>query len=301
MGESKVVVESGSDAEAKMATKSPNSSGNHSNLVMLLTMLAGAAALGAAVWFPTSELVKELHRLVTILDKSPPTQNPQSGPVRTEAPEPLPRDCYDLYKAGQTSDGLYTVHPSDLRQGLVVYCDMTSDGGGWLTFQRRMDGSEQFKRKWQEYMFGFGDPAKEFWIGNEFLHAIVSQGWYELRIDMEDFNGEKRYATYKLFRISNGASRYRLSVAGYSGDAGDSMEVHNGMMFSTFDLDNDGAPGNCAESFKGGFWYNNCHNANPNGVYLEGEHETLADGVNWHSWRGYKYSMKYIDMKIRPV
>lgn len=300
MGESKVNVEAGSDSEAKMAAKTPAPEGHHSNLVMLLTMLAGAAALGAAVWFPTSELVKELHRLVVILDKSPAVQT-SPEPVNIQAPEKLPRDCYDVYKSGQTSDGLYTVHPSDLRRGLQVYCDMTTDEGGWLTFQRRVDGTEQFKRKWQDYMFGFGDPEKEFWIGNEYLHAIVSQGWYELRVDMEDFIGERRYAKYKLFRVANGAARYRLSVAGYSGDAGDSMEVHNGMMFSTFDLDNDGAPGNCAESFKGGFWYNNCHNANPNGVYLEGEHETLADGVNWHSWKGYKYSMKYFDMKIRPV
>ncbi|XP_060065732.1 fibrinogen C domain-containing protein 1-B-like [Ylistrum balloti] len=299
MGESKVVVESGSDSEAKMAAKPPAPTGHHSNLVTLLTMLAGAAALGAAVWFPTSEMVKELQRLVSILDR--PAQHQPSPPVHSEAPKQLPRDCYDVYESGQTSDGIYTVYPSGLRQGLSVHCDMTTDGGGWLTFQRRMDGSEQFKRKWQEYMFGFGDPQKEFWMGNEFLYAVVSQGWYELRIDMEDFDGERRYAKYKLFRIANSASRYRLSVAGFSGDAGDSMEVHNGMMFSTTDLDNDGAPGNCAESFKGAFWYNNCHNANPNGVYLEGEHETLADGVNWHSWRGYKYSMKYFDMKIRPV
>ena len=41
--------------------------------------------------------------------------------------------------------------------------------------------------------------------------------------------------------------------------AGDSLTWHNGMKFSTFDVDNDIYDGtNCAEIHKGGWWYKGC-------------------------------------------
>ena len=57
--------------------------------------------------------------------------------------------------------------------------------------------------------------------------------------------------------------KYRLSVDGYSGDAGDALRVANpnhaasGMMFSTADDDNDICPCNCAQN-RGGWWYAWC-------------------------------------------
>lgn len=61
------------------------------------------------------------------------------------------------------------------------------------------------------------------------------------------------YAQYRQFTIESERSNYVLSVNGYSGTAGDSflqgsselfgenrtMTIHNGMMFSTYDRDND--------------------------------------------------------------
>ncbi|KAJ8034068.1 Fibrinogen-like protein A [Holothuria leucospilota] len=44
----------------------------------------------------------------------------------------LPKDCYDLYTAGNTEDGVYTILPSDWPGApFEVLCNMTSDGGGW--------------------------------------------------------------------------------------------------------------------------------------------------------------------------
>ena len=53
------------------------------------------------------------------------------------------------------------------------------------------------------------------------------------------------------------------TVTDYSGNAGDSLSFHNGMMFSTYDRDNDLAPqgaqlDHCANYLAGGFWFNNC-------------------------------------------
>ena len=87
----------------------------------------------------------------------------------------------------------------------------------------------------------------------------------------------------------------------YSGTAGDSFSAeHNGMAFTTKDSDNDISSDNCAQNFKGGWWYGKCHSSNLNGLYHHGNHKSYADGVNWYHWKGHHYSLKKTEMKIRP-
>ena len=86
-----------------------------------------------------------------------------------------------------------------------------------------------------------------------------------------------------------------------SGTAGDSLSRHKGYSFTTKDQDNDSWSSNCAVKFKGAWWYKDCHNSNLNGLYHHGKHSSYADGVNWSSWKGYFYSAKRAEMKIRPV
>ena len=72
--------------------------------------------------------------------------------------------------------------------------------------------------------------------------------------------------------------------------------------FTTRDRDNDhDTKHNCAITFKGAWWYSACHASNLNGLYLRGNHSSYADGVNWKGWKGYHYSLKRTEMKIRPV
>lgn len=56
--------------------------------------------------------------------------------------------------------------------------------------------------------------------GNDKLYRLTSKGHYELRVDLEDFNGDKAYAKYSTFYIGDKSSYYRLTVNGYSGTAG---------------------------------------------------------------------------------
>ncbi|KAF2988031.1 hypothetical protein EK904_005607 [Melospiza melodia maxima] len=42
-----------------------------------------------------------------------------------------PRDCFDIYVSGQQEDGIYSIFPTHYPDGFQVYCDMSTDGGGW--------------------------------------------------------------------------------------------------------------------------------------------------------------------------
>ena len=214
------------------------------------------------------------------------------------------RDCKDAFTQGQTTSGVYTINP-DNQTAFQAYCDMDTDGGGWTVFQRREDGSVDFYRYWTDYQQGFGNLSGEFWLGLDKIHRLTPTAT-QLRIDMQDFDGNSRYAQYSSFSVGDSVSKYTLSVSGYSGTAGDSLSagtsntVHDGQQFSTRDQDNDAdSDANCAERFKGGWWYNSCHSSNLNGPYLGGPHSSFADGVNWRTWRGYNYSLKFTEMKLR--
>ncbi|XP_040504903.1 tenascin isoform X3 [Gallus gallus] len=210
---------------------------------------------------------------------------------------PYPKDCSQALLNGEVTSGLYTIYLNgDRTQPLQVFCDMAEDGGGWIVFLRRQNGKEDFYRNWKNYVAGFGDPKDEFWIGLENLHKISSQGQYELRVDLRD-RGETAYAVYDKFSVGDAKTRYRLRVDGYSGTAGDSMTYHNGRSFSTFDKDNDSAITNCALSYKGAFWYKNCHRVNLMGRYGDNNH---SQGVNWFHWKGHEYSIQFAEMKLRP-
>ena len=88
--------------------------------------------------------------------------------------------------------------------------------------QRRVDGSVDFYRNWNDYKVGFGDPSHEHWLGLDKIHRLTSQGSYKLRVELEDWDGNTAYAEYTTFSVGDESSNYRLTVAGYSrsGNAG---------------------------------------------------------------------------------
>ena len=184
-----------------------------------------------------------------------------------------------------------------------VYCDMETDGGGWTVFQRRMDGSVDFDRIWRAYENGFGNLNFEFWLGLSKIHRLTkARQATELVVKLTDFEGNTSYARYSTFSIGDSSTEYTLTIAGYSGTAGDSMTNSNNMKFTTRDNHNDHYGCNCATSAEGAWWYNECSTADArlNGVY----HDSAVTGrntVSWYRWKNDMESLQFVEIKIRAT
>ncbi|XP_052787456.1 latent-transforming growth factor beta-binding protein 4-like isoform X2 [Mya arenaria] len=198
-------------------------------------------------------------------------------------------DCSDLLTSGkQNTSGVYMITTRRTRAKIMVYCDMETSGGGWTVFQRRLDGSEDFNRNFEEYEYGFGRAYGEFWLGLRLVREMVGTGMYELRIDVETANGTTGYDVYEQFSVSD-RPFYTLSVGNRTMSLGMSPAIsmadvnkENGSSFSTKDIDRDQNQfSSCASSHQGGWWYNNCYSKNLNGKYVEpgtkGMHEGIID------------------------
>lgn len=129
-----------------------------------------------------------------------------------------------------------------------------------IVIQRRIDGSENFYRPWNDYKNGFGNSSGEFFIGLDVINKLTNSRPYELLVVMEDFDNDRRYAKYDQFIIGNEAEKYILKQLGkYSGSAGDALSYSLGQKFTTIDEDNDLSNNNCAVQYTGAWWYKSCH------------------------------------------
>ena len=159
-----------------------------------------------------------------------------------------------------------------------------------LLIQQNINGSNIFNRSWAEFKVGFNDSSGNYWLGNELLSQLTANNSYKLRFDLQSRSNISNWyhAEYSTFIVLTEADNYMLQVAGYSGNAGrDSFSYHDGMMFSTYDRDNDLLSSrNCAAYYGGGFWYKNCYACGVNNVlyfkwhYLPGG-ESLQSSRMW--------------------
>ncbi|XP_015176708.1 PREDICTED: angiopoietin-2 [Polistes dominula] len=216
--------------------------------------------------------------------------------------------CVDLLNAGMRDSGVYYLQIRGTTYWfLKVYCEQEIADGGWTVIQRRDDFGEpreNFNRDWADYKNGFGNPAREFWLGNENIYMLTNNEDYMLRVELEDFEGNKRYAQYTHFKIYSEGEYYKLEIDGYEGTAGDSLNDpwygSNNSPFSTYNRDNDRSSLNCASMLKGGWWWKSCGRG-LNGLYLNDPQDLSArQGIVWFRWRGWDYTLKRATMMIKP-
>ncbi|KAJ8046700.1 Fibrinogen-like protein A [Holothuria leucospilota] len=222
-------------------------------------------------------------------------------------PPPHPRDCSELQSScpGQSLvSGEYTIQPDHYPSPFLVYCDFDSEGEAWTVIQRRMDGSVNFQRNWHDYREGFGFLKTEFWLGNEKLSFLTAQNYYELRIELHNQLHEPYYAAYNSFRVGDESMKYRLILGShYTGNATNSLRLHNMHFFTTFDADHDVKPDrNCASetSHGGGWWFHQCDECNLNGAYGV-QSDFNPGGIEWNNLPGGGWGLTRTEMKIRRV
>ena len=166
-----------------------------------------------------------------------------------------------------------------------VYCNMTTDGGGWIVIQRNRKNSQlSFNKNWREYEEGFGDLNRDFWAGLKLMHTLTQGGQWEMRVDYQKNDKSWSYLHYNQFSVGGPSEEYPLTVGGFTGVGTDRFDWHIGMKFTTVDNDNDKySNGNCAVTLKDGWWYNNCDHIDIN---------RQPPTVNGH--------VLFSEMKIRP-
>ncbi|KAK8745922.1 hypothetical protein OTU49_000118, partial [Cherax quadricarinatus] len=211
-------------------------------------------------------------------------------------PAGRPRDCADHLISGSTTSGVYKIYPFTCTcNGPVrVWCDMETDGGGWTVFLKRQKQFRQmnFNRTWAEYKDGFGDPSREYWLGNEALYKLIASREYAIRLDLKYKTGISQYNTYSIVKVANEANRYRVSVQGpVSGTASSNCFSLNSF-FTTYDNYGDINTGKCAVARGGGWWHHSsCRYGNPTSPYNQGFNYTCY----------YTTSMvTKVQVKIRP-
>ncbi|KAH8293104.1 hypothetical protein KR044_003148, partial [Drosophila immigrans] len=112
--------------------------------------------------------------------------------------------------------------------------------GSWTIILRRLNGSVNFNRKWNDYKTGFGDVNGEFFLGLDNIHAMTTDQKQELMVVLEDFEGDVRYELFSEFAIADELDAYNLHRLGdAAGTAGDSLKYHHNRKFTTIDRDND--------------------------------------------------------------
>ncbi|KAG7154320.1 Fibrinogen-like protein 1-like 2 [Homarus americanus] len=192
-----------------------------------------------------------------------------------------------------------------------VWCDMTTDGGGWTVFLARSEGEQQenFARNWNLYKHGFGKASSEYWLGNENIHSLTSATPQEMQLDARNYHGDTRWARWTTFIVDSENTHYELEVGGYvnSSTLGDSLTGDHPLhrtKFSTNDRDNDGLPfGSCVEFFAGGggWWYNYCSHLKPTApLAVAGRSDTLM-AAYWTPGLMTWARLNWVQMKIRPT
>ncbi|BFF92517.1 ficolin-1-like [Drosophila madeirensis] len=200
-------------------------------------------------------------------------------------------------------DGIYTTHLPGTRMNTSVRCVTSFFGGGWTVIQRRRENDLDFRRNWEAYQNGFGNLYSEFWYGLEKIYRIAMSHQTEIFFLLQNGEGTRSYAMYDRFTIFGRNNNYTLRTLGeYKGEAGNGMQYHLNMPFSTYDRkNNEPRNGHCSQLFWGGWWYNNCYTSNLNGKYPDRKElrSRCFRCITWTYFQQYR-PLTFVQIMIRP-
>ena len=199
------------------------------------------------------------------------------------------------------ASGIYPMSSDGLSS---AYCDMETDGGGWMVILRRSGSKRRFYRTLRGYKKFFGKLDRDFWLGLDNIHYYTSNAGprgAELRIELVK-NGTKYYALYSNFYVGAFWTRYTLQVGGYSNESTlpDSLSYSNGETFTTYDQEDDSHPRKCTQVYQDAWWHKISGNESCTKVSLLKDMNSVPKGLIWEI-DGEKVGFDYAEMKIRPL
>ena len=220
-----------------------------------------------------------------------------------------PKDCYDLkcFTISTGKDGPHTIYPGTATlPNMNVSCDQTTDGGGWIIYQRRFNGSVNFARGWVPYKNGFGDygdHTAETWLGNEKLFQM-QQAYgsikVNLRIEATSFDGDSCFATCYGFKMKSETEDYKItwntvnaSIPGMESD----LDKHKDIAFKA----NDRYRGTdtCVVQYTGAWWFHTCASFYFNGGYISSKQSNYTS-IFFSSFKA-QQTLKTSCMMFRPA
>uniref|UniRef100_A0A8D2GYZ0 Angiopoietin like 4 n=1 Tax=Urocitellus parryii TaxID=9999 RepID=A0A8D2GYZ0_UROPR len=185
----------------------------------------------------------------------------------------LPRDCQELFEAGERQSGLFQIQPQG-SPPFLVNCKMTSG---------------------------------EFWLGLEKMHSITGDRGSRLAVQLKDWEGNAESLQFPV-HLGGEDTAYSLQLTEpVASELGATTITPSGLSlpFSTWDQDHDlRGDLNCAKSLSGGWWFGTCGHSNLNGQYFRSiprQRQQRKKGIFWKTWRGRYYPLQATTMLIQPT
>ncbi|NXQ46850.1 ANGL3 protein, partial [Catharus fuscescens] len=138
------------------------------------------------------------------------------------------------------------------------------------------------------------------WLGLEKIYSITKQGSYLLRIELQDWKGNRRHIEYS-FSLGGPSTNFTLQLARMAGSIPNALPEHAQLRFSTGDT---ASASSCPESHLGGWWHSECEETNLNGKYVTPRARGRLDrgkGLYWKPKKGRYYLLKSTKIMIHPT
>ncbi len=195
-------------------------------------------------------------------------------------------------------DGIYTIDPDGddgVQEPFRVYCDLTTDGGGWTLVWSNLRGGTHkpvTNLGWEMAIsteprfngtLGPDLEAFNYYLGLEHWERLGDEIRYDWANDYGSPIDQRFYADYDL---DAEGGEYNLQLTNYREKIGNTTaglwSYHNGSPFSTYDHDNDAVDGgNCATFYTNTpWWYRSCWSGSINGGG-EGNGNGYFNGAYW--------------------
>ena len=169
---------------------------------------------------------------------------------------------------GERENGKYVIYPRGGNE-ITVYCDFTTNGGGWTVIHRRNKGETMFPITANSYDNGFGSVDGEFWLGNKKISRL---GEGQLLAVLHEDSSNFGYDLYNYFHIRSNSA---LDIAERSGITPQAIFDTDGMEPMLFAAPKGSPwPSDCIKSNDGGWWF---RRENCEGINLNGERERCDD------------------------